>query len=153
MAPEHSLPRPSSSRPPSRGSSRWAAAASSTVRPYRLTFRIIGIPALGIAGVLLYSGLRDYFVLPACDSARAKNTLTDVFRQLKFAPQGFEPIKTVSTNKDEVVCKAALPLADGATLNVDYRFFWQGTKANMKYSISRAAPPSSTIGLPHVAED
>ena len=140
MAPENSP-----HTPPTRGSSRWAAAASSTVRPYRLTFRLLGIPALAVAGVLLYSGLRDYFVLPACDSGRAKSTLTDVFKQLKFVPQRFEPIKTLSTSKDEVVCNAALPLADGATLNVDYRFFWQGNKANMKYSISRTPPQSSAI--------
>jgi hypothetical protein len=140
MAPENSP-----HTPPTRGSSRWAAAASSTVRPYRLTFRLLGIPALAVAGVLLYSGLRDYFVLPACDSGRAKSTLTDVLKQLKFVPQRFEPIKTLSTSKDEVVCNAALPLADGATLNVDYRFFWQGNKANMKYSISRTPPQSSAI--------
>jgi hypothetical protein len=158
MAPEHSSSKPSSSRPslskpPLRGSSRWAAAASATVRPYRLTFRLIGIPALGVAGVLLYNGLRDYFVLPACDSTRAKSTLADVFRELKFAPQRFEPIKTISTSNDEVVCNAALPLADGATLNVDYRFFWQGNKANMKYSIARKPAQSSAISSPRAAED
>ncbi len=137
MAPENLRPRP-----PSRGSARWAA---STVPSYRLTFRLIGIPVLAVAGVLLYSGLRDYFVLPGCDSARAKNTLADVFRELNVAPQRFEPIKTISTSKDEVVCNAALPLGDGATLNVDYRFFWQGNKANMKYSISRKPAQSSAI--------
>jgi hypothetical protein len=131
MAPENLRPKPSWRR-----ASRWTAAASTTPS-YRLTFRLIGIPVLAVAGVLLYSGLRDYFVLPACDSARAKNTLADVFKELNVAPQRFEPIKTISTSKDEVVCNAALPLADGATLNVDYRFFWQGNKANMKYSISR----------------
>jgi hypothetical protein len=129
---------------PTRGSSRLTAAASSTAPTYRLSFRLVGIPALAIAGVLLYQGLRDYFVLPECDSARARQTLTDVFGQLNVAPQRFEPIRTVSTNKDEVVCKASLPLADGATLDVDFRFFWQGNKANMKYSISRRPPQSST---------
>jgi len=138
-------------RLPTRGSSRWTAAASSTVPTYRLTFRLIGIPALAVAGVLLYQGLRDYFVLPACDSSRARNTLADVFRQLNLAPQRFEPIETISTNKDQVVCKASLPLADGATLNVDYRFFWQGNKANMKYSISRTAPQSSAVNSARAA--
>lgn len=140
MAPENLRPKPSPG-----GASRWAAAATSTIPSYRLTFRLIGIPILAVAGVLLYSGLRDYFVLPACDSTRAKNTLADVFKQLNVAPQRFEPIKTISTGKDEVVCNAALPLADGATLNVDYRFFWQGNKANMKYSISRKPAQSSAV--------
>jgi hypothetical protein len=140
MAPENLRPRPSW-----RGASRWTGAAASTIPSYRLTFRLIGIPVLAVAGVLLYSGLRDYFVLPACDSARAKNTLAGVFKELNVAPQRFEPIKTISTSKDEVVCNAALPLADGATLNVDYRFFWQGSKANMKYSISRKPAQSSAV--------
>jgi len=138
MAPENS-----SQKPPSRGAWRRTAATASTVPSYRLAFRLIGIPVLAVAGVLLYSGLRDYFVLPGCDSTRAKNTLADIFRQLKVAPQRFEPIKTISASKDEVICNAALPLADGATLNVDYRFFWQGNKANMKYSISRKPAQSS----------
>ena len=136
---------------PTRGSSRWTAAVSSTVPTYRLSFRLIGIPALAVAGVLLYQGLRDYFVLPECDSARARHTLTDVFGQLNVAPQRFEPIKTISTNKDEVVCKASLPLADGATLDVDYRFFWQGNKASMKYSISRKPPQSSAVNSARAA--
>src|SRR5579863_3910648 len=115
---------------------RWSAATSSLVRPYRLTFRFIGIPALAVAGVLLYSGVRDYFVLPECDSARARNTLAEVLKQLQFAPQRLAPLTTVSSTKDEVVCSASLPLADGATLDIDYRFFWQGNKANMKYSVA-----------------
>jgi hypothetical protein len=115
MAPENFSHKP----PPARGSARWTAASSSPARPNRLAFRLIGIPVLAVAGVLLYSGLRDYFILPECDSARAKNTLADIFKQLKFEPQSLEPIKTISASKDQVVCNAALPLADGATLNVD----------------------------------
>jgi len=132
-------------RSPPRGSSRWTAAASPNVPTYRLTFRLIGIPALAVAGVLLYQGLRDYFVLPECDSTRARNTLADIFRQLNLAPQRFEPIRTIAANKDEVVCKASLPLADGETLDVDYRFFWHGNKANMKYSIARKPPQDSAV--------
>jgi hypothetical protein len=30
-----------------------------------------------------------------------------------------------------------LPLSDGAHVAVDYTFYWEGNKANMKYSISR----------------
>ncbi len=83
-------------------------------RPYRLALRLIGIPAVAVAGVLIYSGLRDHFVLPECDSARAKKTLTDVLKQLQLEPVRYEPIKTVSSSKDEIVCNATLPLPDGA---------------------------------------
>jgi hypothetical protein len=64
-------------------------------------------------------------------------------RRADSAPLRYEPIKTISKNDKEVVCNAALPLPDGATLNVDYRFFWQGSSAQMKYSISRSEPKAS----------
>jgi hypothetical protein len=134
---ENSSPKPSS--PPIRAR-RWSRPASSSVRsprPYRLSLRLIGIPAVAVAGVLIYSGLRDHFVLPECDSARAKKTLTDVLKQLQLEPARYEPIKTVSSSKDEVVCNATLPLPDGAAVTVDYKFYWEGNTANMKYSISR----------------
>lgn len=134
-----------------RGSGRWSAAGSSPARPNRLVFRLLGIPALAVAGVLLYSGLRDYFVLPECDSSRAKKTLAGIFKQLELEPQRLEPIKTISASKDEVVCNASLPLAGGGTLNIDYTFFWQGDKANMKYSISRKPPENSALDPPRVA--
>jgi len=122
--------------PAPRRAGRWSSAASSPGRPNRLMFRLIGIPALAVAGVLLYRGLHDYFVLPECDSTRARNTLAEIFRQLKIQPLNYDAIKTVSTRKDEVVCSASLPVDEGGNINVDYRFFWQGTTAEMRYSIS-----------------
>jgi hypothetical protein len=108
-------------------------------------FRLIGIPALAVAGVLIYRGVEDHFTLPACDSARAKATLADVLKQLKSEPERYEPITTVSASKNQVVCNAVLPLADGSNLHIDYSFFWQGDAADMRYSISRrpGAPPPS----------
>jgi hypothetical protein len=114
--------RPSSPRPP---------------RPYRLALRLIGIPAAAVAGVFIYSGLRDHFVLPECDSDRAKHTLADVLKPLKLEPTRYEPVKTVSSSQDQVACNAVLPLPDGGTVTVDYMFYWDGGKANMKYSLSR----------------
>jgi hypothetical protein len=110
--------------------------------------RLIGIPVVAVAGVLLYQGLRDRFFLPECDSSRATSTLADVLKQLNIAPLKYAPIKTVSASKTEVVCNAALPLANGETVNVDYSFFWQGDKANMRYSISRKPPEGPTPNPP-----
>jgi hypothetical protein len=135
-----------SPEPPERPrSARWPAARSSPGRPRRLAFRLIGIPVLAVAGVLLYRGLHDYFVLPECDSARAQKTLADVLKQLKVEPLRYQPLKTVSTSKNEVVCNAVLPLADGGSVNVDYSFFWQGSTAEMRYSISRKPAQSSSL--------
>jgi hypothetical protein len=130
---------------------RWSAPSPSPVRPYRFALRIIGIPAVAVAGVLIYSGLRDHFVLPECDSERAKHTLSDILNQLKIAPVRYEPIKTVSSSKEQIVCSAVLPLPDGGNVAVDYSFYWEGNKANMKYSISRKPAQSSAISSPHAA--
>ncbi len=124
-------------------SQRWSAARLSAGTSNRLLFRLIGIPAVAFAGVLLYRGLQERFVLPECDSSRAKQTLSDVLKQLKVDPPRDEPIKTISSSKDQVVCNVALPLSDGGTLNIDYSFFWQGNAADMKYSISRKPAQSS----------
>lgn len=137
-------------RPPLRAS-RWSPQRSSPATSNRLAFRLIGIPILAVVGVLLYHGLRDYFVLPECDSARAKNTLADIFKQLKMQPLNYDGLKTISSSKDEVVCNALLPLAEGDSVNVDYRFFWQGSTAEMRYSISRPPPHESAIKTPQAS--
>ena len=139
MATDNSSPKP----PAGRRAVRWSSLPSTPGRPNRLAFRLIGIPVLAVAGVLIYRGVRDYFVLPECDSARAKDTLADVLKQLKAEPLRYEPLKTVSSSKERVVCNAILPLADGSNVNVDYSFFWQGSTAEMRYSISRKPRESS----------
>jgi hypothetical protein len=125
---------------------RWSAARLSAGTSNRLLFRLIGIPAVAVAGVLLYRGLQERFVLPECDSSRAKQTLSDVLKQLKVEPLHDEPIKTISSSKDQVVCNVVLPLSDRGTLNIDYTFFWQGNAADMRYSISRKPAQNPRAG-------
>lgn len=102
-----------------------------------MAMRLIGIPAAAVAGVLLYRGLRDRFVLPECDSDRAKHSLADVLKQLRLEPTRYGPIKTVSSTKDQVVCHADLPLPDGSSVATDFTFYWDGGTAHMRYSVSR----------------
>jgi hypothetical protein len=87
--------------------------------------------------VFLYSGIRDRLVLPECDSDRAKKSLAEVLQQFKYQPTTYAPIKTVSATKDQVVCSAVLPLPDGSSVAADFTFYWEGDKANMKYSVAR----------------
>ncbi|HEV2625957.1 MAG TPA: hypothetical protein VGV62_12750 [Xanthobacteraceae bacterium] len=103
----------------------------------RLALRLIAVPVIVIIGALLYLGLRDRFFLPECDSERARQTLAEVLKQLKLEPVRYEPIETVSSSKTQVVCNATLPLPDGGSVAVDYSFYWQGSQANMKYSVAR----------------
>jgi hypothetical protein len=116
---------------------RWSLPRTSPSNPYRLVFRLLVIPMIAVAGVLLYRGLQDRFVLPACDSARAKQTLAQVLKELKLEPVRYSPITTVSSSKDKIVCNAVMPLPGGGNVVADYTFYWQGSKANMRYSISR----------------
>jgi len=103
----------------------------------RLVVRIVGVAVVVAAAALLYSGLRNRFVLPQCDSDRAKRTLADVLKELRLEPVRYEPITTVSSSKTEVICKAILPLPAGGNVSIDYRFRWQGSQANMSYSVSQ----------------
>lgn len=133
--PDDSPPKAS---PPIRAR-RWSGPASLRQRPqpYRFALRLIGIPAAAVAAVLIYRGLRDHFVLPACDSDRAEHSLADVLKELRMEPTRYAPIKTVSATKDQVVCNAILPLPDGGSVAADFTFYWQGGTAHMKYSVSR----------------
>jgi hypothetical protein len=125
----------------------WKRPPSDSVRPrpYRLAFRLIGIPAAAIAGVYLYHGVRAHLFLPECDSESAKHTLADVLKQYRFEPARYEPIKTVSSSKDEIVCNAVLPLSDGRTVAIDYTFYWQGSTASMKYAVTPPTLPAAPV--------
>jgi hypothetical protein len=109
-------------------------------------FRLIGIPALAFAGVLIYRGLHERLTLPECDSSRAKQTLDSVLKEMKVEPLRDEPIKTIASSKEKVECNVVLPLADGGSLDIYYSFFWQGSTADMRYSISRK--PARSTSLP-----
>jgi len=130
--------------------SRWTAQRPAQARSNRLLFRLIGIPALAFAGVLIYRGVQERLTLPECNSSRAKSTLSNVLGELKVEPLRDEPIKTIFSDKEKVECNVALPLSDGGMLNVDYSFFWQGSTAQMRYSISRQPAQNAPAQNPPV---
>ena len=131
--------------PAPRRVSRWTAPQGAPNNPYRLVFRLVGIPIIAVAAVLLYRGLHARFFLPECDSDTAKQTLEQVLKELKLEPVRYAPIKTVSTSEKEVVCNAVMPLPGGGNVVADYSFYWQGSKANMRYSIHREPAQSSWL--------
>jgi hypothetical protein len=136
--PQEDSPREDSPQTPS--SSRTGEPAPqlpARVRRPRRALRLIAIPLIGVVAGLLYYALHDHFFLPGCDSDRAKRTLQDILKQLKLEPSRYEPITTVSSSKTQVVCNAVLPLPDGGNVQVDYTFYWQGSQANMRYSVTR----------------
>jgi hypothetical protein len=139
--------------PPPLRARRWTPPPdidrrSSPRKSYRFVVRLLGIPIVAVIGVFIYSGIRNRIVLPDCDSDRAKNSLADVLQQFKYEPTTYAPIKTVSATKDQVLCSASLPLPDGGYVAVDFTFYWEGDKANMKYSVARKATDDSSITPP-----
>lgn len=138
-------------RPPLRAR-RWSAPRPPPPNsPNRTLFRLIAIPALAFAGVLIYRGVQERFTLPDCDSSRAKATVTGVLDQLKLGPLREGDIKTISSSRQQVVCNVSLP-SDGNVVNIDYTFFWQGSAVDMRYSIARrpaqSAPPAPQQQVP-----
>jgi hypothetical protein len=139
--------------PPPLRARRWTpppgtVRRSSPRKSYRFVLRLLGIPILAVAGVFIYSGIRERIVLPECDSDRARKSLAEVLQQFKYEPTKYEPIKTVSATKDQVVCSAVLPLPDGGYVAADFTFYWEGDKANMKYSVARKATDGSSVTPP-----
>jgi hypothetical protein len=110
--------------------------------------RLLGIPAIAVAGIFIYQGLRSRLELPPCDSDRAKHTLSDILKQLKLEPSKYEPLNTVSSTKYEMICKAVLPLPAGGFVSVNYQFYWQGDNANMRYTVGKQASDDSDVPAP-----
>jgi hypothetical protein len=141
-------PAPVRARPWKRDGAPPAPRSSSS---YRFVFRLLSIPVIAVAAVILYRGLRAHLVLPACDSGTAKQTLAQVLKELKLEPTRYAPITTVSSSKDKVVCNAVLPLPGGGSVVADYTFYWQGNTASMRYSIHRQTAKSSSLDAPGAA--
>ena len=131
------MPQDTSPQSPASGRTGNPSAQTPRVPRSRLAARLIAAALIGVIAGLLYYGLHDRFFLPACDSDRAEKTLADVLKQLKLEPSRYAPIATVSSSKTQVVCNATLPLPNGGTVVIDYSFYWQGSQANMRYSVRR----------------
>src|SRR5262249_37190777 len=87
----------------------------------------------------------NVYFLPECDSERAKSALADVMlKEHKLEPTRYEPITTVSSSETLVMCKATLLLPDGSNAAIDYSFFWQGSQANIRYSIQMPTAPAAS---------
>jgi hypothetical protein len=99
----------------------------------------IVILGVGAIAVLLYGStfVVNLFTLPGCDSKRARDTLSDVFKANKVSASGYDEVKTIADNKDEIRCRATLSLREGGKLTADYRFFWDGSSPKIEYKLIR----------------
>lgn len=105
----------------------------------RWSKRIAAAVALVVAGLALVTNL-DRFAnrntLPACDSSRAKDTLSDIHKKSQVDASAYREIRELSRTDDAVMCHASLSLKNGAALSYDFKLYKEGDE--MKLIISNA---------------
>lgn len=75
--------------------------------------------------------------LPRCDSQRARDTLSNVFKQHQVSPSRYDERRTVSSTDAEVTCVARLTMPDSSRIEVDYRFYREGNEQKVGYAIRK----------------
>ena len=118
-----------------------APQAATAKLPLRLRAWLLN-GALGIAVVMAVLAVIGYISdlgsLPACDSQKARDTMSDVFQEAKLSLTKYNEIKTVASSKDEVTCQASLAIRGGGTLIADYTFYWEGSKVKVRHNLTRS---------------
>ena len=109
------------------GGSRW-------LRWVTLAFTLV-IAAASLLGLI--GKIADFGKLPRCDAQATKDTLSDLNKQNKVNASHYNAITTLSTDKDEVLCKASLALRDGGTLEYNYRIFRDGSGTKVQITDSQ----------------
>src|SRR5687767_13893128 len=87
-------------------------AAPAEGRAKRILLKIVyGFTAL-VGIVIVIAKIITWGDLPGCDSTRAKDTLSTVFKQRQLEARRYDEISTVAKKDEEVLCKAKLTLKD-----------------------------------------
>ena len=88
-----------------------------------LVQKIVYIAVAVVFGLIGVAKLITWNDLPGCDSTKAKNTLSDIFKQRKVEATRYDSIDTMSKKDDEILCNATLSLKDGGKVAIDYKLF------------------------------
>jgi hypothetical protein len=96
----------------------------------------VGLVAVGVVIVLAKFVTRND--LPGCDSTRAKDTLSNIFKQNNIHASRYDEIKTLTTAESEITCNATLTLRDNSKFVIDYKLFKDGS--DMRLLITRSNP-------------
>jgi hypothetical protein len=112
-------------------------ALSPTVRRPRLHWAWRAATAIvAVAGmVTVVAQLVERNSLPACDSDSARRTLTEVFREREIGAGAIDQIATVSSTDQEVSCRARVAATAGGYLAAEYRFIWNESTPQMRYTV------------------
>jgi hypothetical protein len=88
---------------------------------------VVAVALLAVAGVKI----PDFFVLPACDSQRSRDTLHDILQSKAPGPIGLSDFSTISHDRREYRCSAAVAV-NGDHVTVGYRSYWDGWSAVLR---------------------
>lgn len=90
---------------------------------------VVGAVVLIVGGISAIKGINSFIdrdKIPACDSQRAKDTLSDIHKERNVQATAYRGITTISRTDDEALCHASLDLKDGAALSYDFKMFKDG---------------------------
>lgn len=69
--------------------------------------------------------------LPGCDSTRAKDTLSNIFKEKKVEAARYDEINTVSKKDEEILCTAKLTLKDNSRVSINYKLFKENSEMRL----------------------
>ncbi len=92
----------------------------------------IGI-AVVVVALLAIAGFKipDFFILPACDAQRSRDTLHDLLQSKASGPVTLSNFSTVSHDAREYRCSAEIAVNDDRA-TVGYRSYWDGWSAHLR---------------------
>ena len=112
-------------------------------RAKSLTMRIVyGVLAV-VFGVIALVKILTWNDLPGCDSTRAKDTLSNIFKEKKVEASRYDEINTVSKKDEEVLCTAKLTLKDNSRISINYKLFKENSEFLRGGSSARESPARS----------
>ncbi|MEA2991732.1 MAG: hypothetical protein QOD40_652 [Alphaproteobacteria bacterium] len=116
-------------------------AAPAAKRPWtagRITQLVVGVVLLAVVGLIMVAKFATRNDLPGCDSTRAKDVLSDIFKKNNVDATRYDEIKTLSKSDDEITCYAKLTLRDNSAQEIDYKLVREAS--DMRLQITRSNP-------------
>ena len=100
-------------------------------RAKSLTMKIVYAAIAVVFGVIAVAKIITWNDLPGCDSTRAKDTLSNIFKEKKVEASRYDEINTVSKKDEEILCTAKLTLKDNSKIAIKYKLFKENSEMRL----------------------
>jgi len=102
----------------------------------------------GVAAIAFLFTFVSYFttfgLVPGCDSKRAKNALSDIFKSKKLEFSRYIEIKTLTTSDKENTCWAALEHTAGGSAEFEYRVYFEDKEPTVQVTSAKDKPAAGS---------